>query len=910
MRLFFKVVADGIKKAYDRMRNGKEYRQYQVDTLHNLTKVRNNGGKRALVKLATGAGKTTIASMDIMIFSKQFEKEHGRKPRILWLAHREELLTQAEDDVVERIEADNSNQDEQRIESIVADIEKESVLMGDPLSVSREILEFKDGVLVTSVQKLSYGDNLDDMQGDFDYVVIDEAHHSYADSYMKIIEKYKDAFFVGLTATPQRFSDRRNVEEIFPEIVVDRNLVEMIHDDYLSTMYFHRVDTDVSLAANYSQYGEYSLFKLWKSFGDEGQRKRDQLVVDTYLNLHDQKGHYSRIGQGKIDFEHKCDAPAITFAMNIEHAKSLAKLYTDSGVRAVAIHGKMSKAQRRETLEQYRLGEFSMLVAVDILNEGVDIPEIEVALMARPTRSKMIYMQQIGRLARKSEESGKKSALIIDFVDNMGEYNRPIVHSDIFRQVTRNTSTDQKDSVKRQIVDIIEVVDIVDVDMEEIFGGVTIVKKDEACVSSSDSDLALINGVVAKVARELNKILGNPRDSHKEQIEYGGVTFCLRRSGIQKVWAFKKTELENVAKILGRRLSQPIKRVGLDEIRVAQLDKRFQLLKGSVRKNARLMNGILGDPYNCDVTEKISDGVAFYLRSSGARRVWVFHEKDLMAVGNLLNVLIDVLPVNGDESLNSTHDKVSVTQSDILFGRIEGFTSELARRLNEILGNPRESTEIEKNINGVRFFLGKKGTTPVWLFNKVDLKNVATIVGSFYRDFDIQEVGEDEVPVIGEGGEFAMISGKTGANAKELNGILGDPKTYQKEECEYKGIRFLLRRKGTNAVWALKINKLEDVAKALDRRLDRFPVYLLSEVGTSEFCVSQSDKVFQSIRSWSVAARQLNALLGNPIEAVQDEKKLDRISFYLRRNRNYPVWVTSKDNLVAVARILGRELRD
>ena len=254
MRSFFKIVNDGIRKAYDKLRNGKEYRQYQVDALCNLTKFRNNGLKRVLVKLATGGGKTTIASMDIMIFSKQFEKEHGCKPRILWLAHREELLNQAEDDVAERVELDSTD-DEQRINDVVADIENEAGLMGEPLSVSREILDYRGGVLVTSVQKLSYGGNLDAIQGDFDYVVIDEAHHAYADSYMKIIEKYKDAFFVGLTATPQRFSDRRNVEELFPEIVVDRNLVEMINDDYLSTMYFHRVDTDVSLAANDSQIG-------------------------------------------------------------------------------------------------------------------------------------------------------------------------------------------------------------------------------------------------------------------------------------------------------------------------------------------------------------------------------------------------------------------------------------------------------------------------------------------------------------------------------------------------------------------------------------------------------------------------------------------------------------------------------
>ena len=825
--LFFKIISDGIRKAYDKLRNGKEYRQYQADTLQNLTKVRSNGGKRALVKLATGGGKTTIATMDMMIFSKQFEKENGRKPRILWLAHTKELLDQAEEDIQGKIDTVSEDFEEARIKELALSLGLEEKSVGEQLKISTTPKSYDEGILVASVQKMSYGDNLDRVKGDFDYIVIDEAHHSYADSYMRIIEKYKDAFIVGLTATPQRFSDSYNVERLFEEIVVDLNLVDMVNMGHLSTMYFHRVDTEITVDSDEKQKGDYTLSALWKKFGEDGQLKRDQLVVDTYLNLKEQKGHYSRIGQGAIDFEQKAKAPAVTYAMNVAHAKDLVKLYKENGVRAEMLYGGMGKKTREYVLGRYKgslcshafskykgisakisleirnnlvlsavldkdrfslgnevdvysielqlpeslikfekqireelflhskEGKLQMLVSINILNEGFDFPAMEVALMARPTRSKTIYMQQIGRLARKSEDTGKQSALIIDFVDNMGMYSTAIFHEKIFipkiHDIPDGTDpvTDDGDVLDNGLELInIDLVDIVDIDLVEIFGGIDILDFDEDTmmgITKEDAEFKQIYGDCYENFKVLKELLDAAwevkEDKRENMLVYEGVEFYKTKiiGAVSDKWTTDKTNLEAVANILGKTLY-------IFEIRVFDKttmmgitgkDAEFSKMYGATADNARDLNELLDVAWEAkeDKSENklVYEGVEFYRSTKGqGHPSWATDKSNFESVKIIICGKFEIRVFDKTTMMG-------ITRNDEEFKKLFGSDKNNARDLNELLDVAWEAKEDKSENNlvyeGVEFYNATKGLgKPVWTTDKTNLEAVAKILGRKLKD--------------------------------------------------------------------------------------------------------------------------------------------------------------------------------
>ena len=134
-------------------------------------------------------------------------------------------------------------------------------------------------------------------------------------------------------------------------------------------------------------------------------RRADRLIVETYLG-------------------HLPGRKAVAFCVNVRHGEDLAELFRRSGVAARSVSGRMPRAERERHLAAFRDGELRVLCACDILNEGWDCPDVEVLLMARPTLSKVIYMQQIGRGTRKA--AGKECLVVVDFVDNGSRYNQSL----------------------------------------------------------------------------------------------------------------------------------------------------------------------------------------------------------------------------------------------------------------------------------------------------------------------------------------------------------------------------------------------------------------------------------------------------------------------------------------------------
>jgi superfamily II DNA or RNA helicase len=470
------LLKKSIETTYEKAMYGREKRQYQLDTLLELFHLRNKKENKAYVVYGTGGGKTTVASVDIINFTREFKKQHGREPRVLWLAHRYELLDQAESDINEKHgnyenELDGELVDielareleEEREEEIAENLSSEMKAAAEHLEVYRQPEDMnskKSGILITSIQGITR--HLDQYLPDsFDYIVVDECHHAYAPSYYKVLNFFQPQFMLGLTATPQRFSDGRHIGTFFKNKAADIDILTLIKEKYLSNLVFFKVKTNVTVENQELVSGDFNLTKYWKKISDRQQRNK--LVVDTFLDLINRRGLFEQY-HDRPDIANKADKPAITFCINNQHAKEMAELYEKNGIKTRYLYADgFSKTKRKQLIEDWKAGKFQMLCCVDIMNEGFDFPEIETLLMARPTRSKTLWMQQIGRGARNA--LNKLSAYILDFVDNGVN---TITADQIF--IKSKNSTDQ--NKKHKHIDVLlEAVGVEEYDGQETLGG-------------------------------------------------------------------------------------------------------------------------------------------------------------------------------------------------------------------------------------------------------------------------------------------------------------------------------------------------------------------------------------------------------------------------------------------------------
>ena len=232
---------------------------------------------------------------------------------------------------------------------------------------------------------------------DFDYLIVDECHHAAANTYQKIFTYFHPKFILGLTATPER-SDGEDMLELFQNVAHKMDLKTAVERGVLVPIRCIRVKTNIDLTdvrINGIKYNSQDLES--KLFIPE----RNQLIVDTYL----------KYVNGK---------KTVIFCASVDHAAEIAKLLRDSGVKAEAVSGRDRVEVREKILKDYETGSTNVLCACDLLNEGWDSPHTTVLFMARPTMSKTIYLQQLGRGTRRCP--GKEDLLVIDFVDNQGAH--------------------------------------------------------------------------------------------------------------------------------------------------------------------------------------------------------------------------------------------------------------------------------------------------------------------------------------------------------------------------------------------------------------------------------------------------------------------------------------------------------
>ena len=339
-------------------------RAHQQDALDWLALIRNEGRTIALLEHATGSGKTVTAIEDA--------KRVGGP--VLYVAHRKTLVHQTGREFARLWpEVDHG-----RIES--------------------GRWQPEHHVVCASVQTLT--NRLAEIPPErFRYLVIDEAHHATADSYRTLLGHFKPAFTLGLTATPER-ADGKPVLELFRDAAHRLSLKDAIERGELVPIRCVRVKTNVDLSRVRFNEVQYNRQDLETTITIPA---RNELIVDTYL-------------------EHVRGRKGVTFCVNVRHGEALAELFRARGVPARSVSGTMPAREREAALAAFARGELHMLCACDLLNEGWDCADVEVLLMARPTLSKIIYMQQLGRGTRKAP--GKESLLVFDFVDNAGRYNQ------------------------------------------------------------------------------------------------------------------------------------------------------------------------------------------------------------------------------------------------------------------------------------------------------------------------------------------------------------------------------------------------------------------------------------------------------------------------------------------------------
>ena len=358
----FRTIAD-----YLPTQRGKsfELKDHQQEALKNLATMRDQNQTIALLYHATGTGKTVTAVTDA--------KSVGG--RALYIAHTKELILQA-------AETFNSIWPEATVGLYVED-KKETdaqVVCGSVQSIALNLESF--------------------FPESFDYLIIDEAHHASAETYQKVLSYFKPRFTLGLTATPER-SDGHNILEIFKNTAHRLDIKTAVEIGELTPVRCFRIHTNIDLTKVRFNSVQYNIRDLEsKIFFPE----RNQLIVDTWVN-------YVK------------DKRTVIFCASRKHAELIAEKLQALGVPAMAVDGSMKLAERNEATERFASGKLKVLCACDLLNEGWDCPQTEVLFMARPTMSKVLYTQQLGRGMRLAE--GKDCLIVFDFVDNASQYNMP-----------------------------------------------------------------------------------------------------------------------------------------------------------------------------------------------------------------------------------------------------------------------------------------------------------------------------------------------------------------------------------------------------------------------------------------------------------------------------------------------------
>ena len=335
----------------------------QEDALERLEFLREKGEKKALAISATGTGKTYLGAFDVQRYKSK---------RVLFIVHRENILLKAK----------------QTFESIIHDF-------SCGLYTGNKKEETKDYIFATIQTLKSNYENF--RKEEFDYIIVDEAHHITSPSYKKVCEYFTPKFLLGLTATPNR-SDKESIYEVFDDnIACDIRLNDALEYKLVSPFHYYGI-SDI----NSIDYEGIDLTKVSEFAKLLMVNRRVDYIVDK-MNFYGHSGNKRKV---------------LGFCASKEHALFMSEEFNKKGITSRSLLSDDSIQKREDIIKKLEdeNDTLEVIFTVDIFNEGVDIPSINTVLLLRPTNSPIIFIQQLGRGLRKYKN--KEFLTLLDFIGN------------------------------------------------------------------------------------------------------------------------------------------------------------------------------------------------------------------------------------------------------------------------------------------------------------------------------------------------------------------------------------------------------------------------------------------------------------------------------------------------------------
>ena len=369
---------------------------YQQEILEKLSAERSLHGRwRNLVVAATGTGKTVVAALD---YARQAGPGH---PSLLFVAHRREILQQSLA-TFRQVLRDGS--------------------FGELLVDGKRPSQWRH--VFASVQSLAGIDPADLAPDTFDVVIVDEFHHAASASYERWLHHLAPVLLLGLTATPERTGGEDILHWFDGRIAAELRLWSALEQGLLSPFHYFGLHDGTDLSRIEWRRNGYATEALSNLYTADDARLRLILreLADKVTNLNSMR--------------------ALGFCVSVEHAHWMARKFVASGLRAAGLDASSPREQRAEQIRRLRAGELQILFAVDLFNEGLDIPEIDTVLFLRPTESAIVFLQQLGRGLRL--HPSKSCLTVLDFI---GQAHRSFRYDLRYRALLGGT----RDQLEQQI---------------------------------------------------------------------------------------------------------------------------------------------------------------------------------------------------------------------------------------------------------------------------------------------------------------------------------------------------------------------------------------------------------------------------------------------------------------------------
>lgn len=333
-------------------------RAYQTELINRLRDALGRH-RRVLAVMPTGAGKTHT-------FCTVVQLAAARSKRVLILVHRTELIAQTA----------------ARLQEMGID---HGVMAHNHRSTEA-------AVQVASIQSMLH------RKWAADLVIVDEAHHCGASSWQRVLGAYSEAHIIGWTATPQRL-DGKGLDAVFDDMVIGPTIYQLISNGHLSRYRLFAPPTGADLAGLKRRAGDYQIEQV------EQRMSTERVLYAAVQN-------YQKYAEGRR---------AIAFCTTIKHAELVREAFCSAGIVAAAIDGTLKPGDRADLIGRFRSGNIQVLVSVELISEGFDVPACDCAILLRPTASLSVYLQQVGRALRPSV----RDAVILDCAGNSQTHGLP-----------------------------------------------------------------------------------------------------------------------------------------------------------------------------------------------------------------------------------------------------------------------------------------------------------------------------------------------------------------------------------------------------------------------------------------------------------------------------------------------------